>query len=115
MAQNNTTNATDDVKPTILHYFLGCECAPAAKLAASGSRGDGPVFATSDMSPGGGGGPVSATSDLGFRFRQFLILVELWHRLSIGIRHNCLNHYQPTQSIRSCPSAMTMKHIFYGM
>ncbi|KVH90328.1 protein TIFY 8-like [Cynara cardunculus var. scolymus] len=61
MAQNNTTNATDDVKPTILHDFLGRGCAPATKFAADASS------PSASVSGGGarGGGPVSTTSDLG--------------------------------------------------
>ncbi|KAI7749051.1 hypothetical protein M8C21_030094 [Ambrosia artemisiifolia] len=63
MAQHNNNNAAseDDVKPTILHDFLGRDtrCAPAAKFVAAS---DG-----SSASGGGarGGGPASTASDLG--------------------------------------------------
>lgn len=63
MAQNNTTtNATDDVKPTILHDFLGPGCAPVTKFAAADASSP-----SASVSGGGGrgGGPVSTTSDLG--------------------------------------------------
>ncbi|KAL8227024.1 hypothetical protein R6Q57_016856 [Mikania cordata] len=77
MAQNNTTNATDDVKPTILHDFLGRECAPAAKFAAS-NDGAGCSSHSASVSGGGGrgGGPVSTTSDLGSE-RQVGTLYEV--------------------------------------
>ncbi|XP_076902038.1 uncharacterized protein LOC143556652 isoform X2 [Bidens hawaiensis] len=54
MAQNNTTD--DDVKPTILHDFLGRECPPATKLADAAG--------CSSVS-GAGGRPASTASDLG--------------------------------------------------
>ncbi|XP_076946479.1 protein TIFY 8-like [Bidens hawaiensis] len=55
---NNTNNVTDDVKPTVLHDFLGRGCAPAVGGGSSPSA---------SVSGGGGrgGGPVSTTSDLG--------------------------------------------------
>ncbi|KAJ0806043.1 putative transcription factor TIFY family [Helianthus annuus] len=66
MAQNNNTNASDDVKPTILHDFLGRGCAPVTKFAA-GSDAAGCSSPSASVSGGGGrgGGPVSTASDLG--------------------------------------------------
>ncbi|XP_076916009.1 protein TIFY 8-like [Bidens hawaiensis] len=54
---NINYNVTDDVKPTVLHDFLGRGCAPAAGGGSSPSA---------SVSGGGrGGGLVSTTSDLG--------------------------------------------------
>ncbi|KAI3823508.1 hypothetical protein L1987_04946 [Smallanthus sonchifolius] len=66
MAQNNTTNASDDVKPTILHDFLGRGCAPLTKLAAAtDSAGCSSPSASVSGGGGRGGGLVSTASDLG--------------------------------------------------
>lgn len=66
MAQNNNSNASDDVKPTILHDFLGRGCAPVTKLAtASDVAGSSSPSASVSGGGGRGGGPVSTTSDLG--------------------------------------------------
>nr|XP_043636632.1 protein TIFY 8 isoform X2 [Erigeron canadensis] len=68
MAQNNSNNAAnnDDVKPTILHDFLGRGggTSPVTKLAA-GSDVAGASSPSGSISGGGGRGPVSTTSDLG--------------------------------------------------
>ncbi|KAJ9555191.1 hypothetical protein OSB04_009805 [Centaurea solstitialis] len=60
MAQNNTTTTNaiddeDDVKPTILHDFLGPTSSPSASISGGGARGGAAA----------GGAPVSTTSDLG--------------------------------------------------
>ncbi|XP_023729875.1 protein TIFY 8 [Lactuca sativa] len=70
MAQNNNnnSNASDDVKPTILHDFLGRGCAPVTKIAAASdvASASSPSASVSGGGGGGrGGGPVSTTSDLG--------------------------------------------------
>lgn len=66
MAQNNNSNASDDVKPTILHDFLGRGCSPVTKIAAGGDVASGSSPSASVSGGGGrGGGPVSTTSDLG--------------------------------------------------
>ncbi|KAK1429581.1 hypothetical protein QVD17_11795 [Tagetes erecta] len=54
--------ADDDVKPTILHDFLGPGCSPATKFAAASG---GSPSASVSGGRGGGGGPVSTASDLG--------------------------------------------------
>lgn len=59
---NNADAADDDVKPTILHDFLGPGCSPATKFpAASG----GSPSASVSGAGGRAGGPVSTASDLG--------------------------------------------------
>ncbi|KAI3687748.1 hypothetical protein L1987_81450 [Smallanthus sonchifolius] len=65
MAANGNNNA-DDVKPTILHDFLGRGYAPATKFAAAADVVGGSSPSASVSGGGGrGGGPVSTTSDLG--------------------------------------------------
>ncbi|GJY22719.1 TIFY 8-like protein [Tanacetum coccineum] len=74
MAQNNNntnvTNNNDDVKPTILHDFLGRGCAPVTKVVAAAADVAGGGSPSGSVSGGGGGGggrgggPVSTTSDL---------------------------------------------------
>ncbi|KAK9079463.1 hypothetical protein SSX86_001135 [Deinandra increscens subsp. villosa] len=64
MAQNHN-NAADDVKPTILHDFLGRGCAPPPKSdAAAAAAGSSPSASVSGGGGGRAGGPVSTTSDL---------------------------------------------------
>ncbi|KAI3822442.1 hypothetical protein L1987_10032 [Smallanthus sonchifolius] len=66
MAANDNNNAADDVKPTILHDFLGRGCAPATKFAAAADVAGGSSPSASVSGGGGrGGGLVSTTSDLG--------------------------------------------------
>ncbi|KAI3792012.1 hypothetical protein L2E82_05881 [Cichorium intybus] len=67
MAQNNNTNASDDVKPTILHDFLGRGCPPVTKIAAGSdvASGSSPSASVSGGGGGRGGAPVSTASDLG--------------------------------------------------
>ncbi|GKD86936.1 hypothetical protein Tco_1358090 [Tanacetum coccineum] len=60
MAQNNNntnvTNNNDDVKPTILHDFLGRGCAPVTKVVAAAADVAGGGSPSGSVSGGGGGG-----------------------------------------------------------